>query len=179
LAIGGLATLTRQPNLKHTIGAPQDLDHEIYETLTVDGSTIYEIDGGITLTYNITEYDGTNSIPSGRTVSTWASCSMFHLDDSGYWEEYDFDDQTFNGMLSKSHSWTQMEGFMKLTLILETHWKNQSNGETIAEVLRALYDKSPWYAGSELVAWAAPLANKSNEFSVTCKKSIINDLAIF
>ena len=165
LAIGGLATLTRRPS--HSVPLPSN--HEIYETLAVNGSTLYEIDGGVNLTYSIRDYDGTKLISSGRNVSTRTSCAMFYFDDFEYWEDPD-DDQTFKGMLSKPHSWTQMEGVMKLILILEAEWDNTTNTETTAEVLRALYDKSAWSPGSEeLVAWAAPLDQKSNEFSMTCK----------
>ncbi|PUU81912.1 hypothetical protein B9Z19DRAFT_1076026 [Tuber borchii] len=140
LAIGGLAILTRQPDLKPNISVPQTLNHERYEALTVGDSTIYEIDGGVTITYDITDDDGK---PSGHNVSTRASCTMFHLNDSMYWEDHDSDDQTFKD------------------------WKDESNLETIAEVLRTLYDETLWSPGPELVAWAAPLANQSNEFSMT------------
>lgn len=178
MAIGGLA-LTRQQNLKHNIDAPQALDHEIYKTLTVDDSTIYEIDSGVTITYNIIDYDGENIILSGRNVSAQASCTMFHLNDTRhFWEDHGSNDQTFIGILSKSRSWAQIECVMKLTLISGADWKNESNVETIAEVLRALYDETLWNVGSELPFWAAPLANKSNKFSVTCKKSITNGLAV-
>lgn len=66
---------------------------------------------------------------------------------------------------------------MKLTLILETDWEDEGNGETIAEVLRVLDSQKAWPGqGTEQVTWAAPLPNveKLDPFSVTCMQSIIN-----
>lgn len=70
-------------------------------------------------------------------------------------------------------------GSMKLTVILETDWKDETNGETIAEVLRVLDRKNSWpREGAEQVTWAAPLVAESNGSSVTCEKSIIRILII-
>ena len=66
-----------------------------------------------------------------------------------------------------------------LTLILEIDWKDEKNGETIAEVLRVLNSKNTWPChGVEQVIWAAPLAGGANGSSVTCEESIVNVLAI-
>ena len=72
-----------------------------------------------------------------------------------------------------------MGGSMKLTAILEADWKDETNGETTAEVLRVLDHENAWpQQGTENVTWAAPLVAKSNRSSVTCEKSIISVLVI-
>ena len=64
---------------------------------------------------------------------------------------------------------------------METEWKDETNEETIAKVLRGL--ESIWCLPQEdwrQVIWAAPLpvAGNSTGASVTCKQSIINVLVI-
>ena len=59
--------------------------------------------------------------------------------------------------------------------MLRIDWKNETNGETIAEVLRVLDRQKAWpEQGEQQVTWAAPLpvAGKSNRTSVTCKQSM-------
>lgn len=68
---------------------------------------------------------------------------------------------------------------MKLIAILETDWKDETNGEIIAEVSRVLGRKNVWpRQGKEQVTRAAPLVGESNGSLVTCEESIINVLAI-
>jgi len=58
-------------------------------------------------------------------------------------------------------------------------WKDERNGETIAEVLRVLSSRGAWpQDGTKLVTWAAPLVGGLNGSSVTCEESIINVLGI-
>ena len=60
--------------------------------------------------------------------------------------------------------------------MLEIDWKDETNGETIAEVLRVLDRQKAWpQQGEEQVTWAAPLpvAGKSNGASVTCTRLIV------
>lgn len=59
---------------------------------------------------------------------------------------------------------------------METDWKDEANGETIADVLRVLYRKSAWpRQGLEQVTWAAPIPVTGNptRTSVTCKQLIV------
>ena len=67
-----------------------------------------------------------------------------------------------------------MEGVVKLTPIMETGWKDERNGEKMAEVLRVLDSKNSWpRQGAEEVAWAVPLVAKSNGSSMTCEQTIM------
>ena len=63
---------------------------------------------------------------------------------------------------------------MKLTPIMETGWKDERNGETMAEILRVLDCTSSWPRhGVEEIAWTVPLVAESNESLVTCEQPII------
>ena len=58
-------------------------------------------------------------------------------------------------------------------LIFEKDWKDEKNGEMIAEVLRVLDSRNAWpRQDAEHAAWAAPLALESNGSSVTCESVI-------
>lgn len=102
LAEGGLATLTQRPMIEFDIREPQSLDDDTYEDLAVKGSNIYKVGSGVELTYNITDRDGIDPIPSGRTVRTETSCTIFRLNSRGYWRDYDGGNQTWTGTLYKS-----------------------------------------------------------------------------
>lgn len=100
---GGLATLTKRPSFDLNTTVPQTLNDDSYEQLTVKNSTIYQVSGGVGLAYNIRDHNGTHLIPSGRTVYTWAACTMFRLDSTRYWRDYEGGNQSSKGMLYKSH----------------------------------------------------------------------------
>jgi len=64
-------------------------------------------------------------------------------------------------------------------MIIEIDWRDERNGETIAEVLRVLDSRGAWpQDGAKQVTWAAPLVGGLNESSVTCEESIVNVLEI-
>jgi len=105
LAEGGLATLTKRPNIEFNTSVPQTLNDDAYEELAVKNSTIYRVAGGVGLTYTIRDHNGTDLIPSDRTVATWAACTMFRLYNGTYWRDYDGGNKSSEGMLYKSHGW--------------------------------------------------------------------------
>ena len=102
MAEGGLATLTKRPEIKFNISLPQTLNDDTYEDLAVQNSTHYKIGGGVGFEYNLRDYNGTHLIPSNHTVYTRAECTMFRLDGSKYWRDYEGNNQS-RSMLYKSH----------------------------------------------------------------------------
>ncbi|PUU75108.1 hypothetical protein B9Z19DRAFT_1067671 [Tuber borchii] len=105
---------------------------------------------------------------SDHAVHSSANCTMLRLEGHKYWRDYNSDDQISYGMLYEPLRWILLEAITKLTPILETDWKDESNGDTIAEVLRVLESKNAWpRQGTGQVTWAAPFVGESNGSSVT------------
>jgi len=131
---------------------------------------------GLKLRYNIPNFL-TGMKPqeaSDHEVHSSASCTMLRLDGNKYWRDYGSDSQTFKGMSYKPYGRAPTED-IKFTKILEIDWKDEGNGEAIAEALRVLDHKSAWPRhGAEQVTWAAPLVGGSNGSSVTCEDPIIH-----
>ena len=140
--------------------------------------------GMVNLKYYLLDFSNEDSqeiygTSSDHAVHSSANCTMLRLEGHKYWRDYNSDDQISYRMLHEPPRWTLVEGIIKLTPILETDWKDESNRDTIAEVLRVLDSKNAWpRQGTEEVTWAAPLVGESNGSSVTCEESIINVLAI-
>jgi len=64
--------------------------------------------------------------------------------------------------------------------MLGIDWKDETNSETIAKVLRVLDREKAWpHQDAEQVTWAAPLpvAGQSSRTSVTCKQSIVKNFS--
>ncbi|PWW73371.1 hypothetical protein C7212DRAFT_288142 [Tuber magnatum] len=140
----GLATLTRRPEIEFNTTEFLELTENTLYTLAVNGTAIEQRGDTVEFTYDIRDFNGTHLVSSGHTVHSSASCAMIRVVGNEYWRDYNSSDQT-----SKS-------------------WKDENNGEDIAEIIRVLDDQNAWAGGSsEWVTWAAPLTGRSNGSSIT------------
>ncbi|CUS10972.1 unnamed protein product [Tuber aestivum] len=139
LTEGGLATLTRRPEIDFNLNEFLDLTENTLYTLAVNG-TVLEQDGNtVEFTYSIKDFNGIEPVSSDHTVHSSASCTMFRVEGSEYWKNYSGSDQA------------------------SKNWQDENNGEDIAEVIRVLDAQNAWAGdGSEWVTWATPLAGKRN-----------------
>ena len=174
LVRGGLATDhdNFRPEIRLDVGGPQTLDPPL-DYLGSPRSNEDPRDHGYLITY-IEEFVGSRGGPLGPSVHivhSSTNCTMLRLDGYKYWRYYGSDNQTSKGMLYKPHGWTLMVCRCQWScLVFETDWKDEKNGEVIAEVLRVLDNRHAWpRQDAEHVAWVAPLAQESNGSSVTCE----------
>jgi len=176
-----LTTLSSGPDIRFNISEPTTLSANTHLGLEVLHSNYKETDGNVSFEYYLPDFTGEEESRerSRHAVHTSASCAMLRLEGDKYWREYTSENQTSKGMLYKSHSLILIEGVKRFTLIIEIDWRDERNGETIAEVLRVLSSKGSWPRdGAQRVTWAAPLVGGANGFSVSCEESIINVLGI-
>ncbi|CUS12367.1 unnamed protein product [Tuber aestivum] len=144
LAEGGLAVLTRRPEIEFNITGFLNLTEGTLYTLAVDGASLEQHGNGVEFIYDINDVNGTDQVSSDHAVHSSASCTMFRVDGSEYWKDYNSSDQA------------------------SKNWEDGSNGEDIAEVMRTLYNQGAWAGGSsEWVTWAAPLTGRSDGSSIT------------